>query len=133
MSPRLPSTPWPEPEDGETPAPRIVRHFTLTSGRARTTVEIPLEATLRRLSVVEEGRAAPAAGGIPERILEACDTKSLADLSSELEMGIGVLRVLVGDLVEHGHIRIQSTITTDSSIDERRDLIERTLRGLRSL
>ena len=67
------------------------------------------------------------------RILEVCDTTSLAEVSANLAMPIGVVRVLVGDLVEQGHLRIQATITDDSSFDERRDLIERTLRGLRSL
>jgi hypothetical protein len=125
----LPETPWPEPED-EATAPRVVRHFTLTAGRAHTDVEIPLEATIRRLSLVDE---TPTPGGVHLRILEMCDTKSLAEVSANLSMPIGVVRVLVGDLVEQGHLRIQATITDDSSFDERRDLIERTLRGLRSL
>jgi hypothetical protein len=133
MTKRLPSKSWPEPEDHDNSAPRPVRHFTLTGGRASANVEIPLEATLRSLSLVGEPHSMPLPGTIQARILEGCDTKSLADLSSMLEMGVGVLRVLVGDLVEQGQIRIQSTITTDSSVDERRDLIERTLRGLRSL
>jgi hypothetical protein len=128
MSP-LPQSPWPDPED-ETPAPRVVRHFTLTAGRAHTEVEIPFEATIRRLSLVD---GTPAPGGVHARVLEVCDTKSLAEVSAALSMPIGVTRVLVGDLVQQGHLRVQATITDDSSFDERRDLIERTLRGLRSL
>jgi hypothetical protein len=128
MSP-LPQSSWPEPGE-DAPAPRVVRHFTLTSGRAHTNVEIPLEATIRRLSLVD---GTPLPGGVHGRILEVCDTTSLAEVSANLSMPIGVVRVLVGDLVEQGHLRIQATITDDSSYDERRDLIERTLRGLRSL
>ena len=37
-----------------------------------------------------------------------------------------------GDLVEQGLVRVQATITENSSKDERIELIERTLRGLRS-
>jgi hypothetical protein len=125
----LPESSWPEPGE-DAPAPRVVRHFTLTAGRAHTDVEIPLEATIRRLSLVD---GTPAPGGVHARVLDVCDTKSLAEVSALLSMPIGVARVLVGDLVEQGHLRIQTTITDDSSIDERRDLIERTLRGLRSL
>jgi hypothetical protein len=125
----LPETPWPEPEDEAAP-PRVVRHFTLTAGRAHTDVEIPFEATIRRMSLVD---GSPAPVGVHLRILDMCDTKSLAEVSANLSMPIGVVRVLVGDLVEQGHLRIQATITDDSSFDERRDLIERTLRGLRSL
>ena len=62
-----------------------------------------------------------------------CSTRSLAEVSALLSMPIGVVRVLVGDLVQQGHLRVQATITDESSVDERRDLIERTLRGLRSL
>ena len=36
------------------------------------------------------------------------------------------------NLVEHGFIRVQATITENSSKDERIELIERTLRGLRT-
>jgi hypothetical protein len=128
MSP-LPRSSWPEPGD-DTPAPRVVRHFTLTAGRTHTDVEIPLEATIRRLSLVD---ATPAPGGVHGRVLEVCDSTSLAEVSAHLSIPIGVVRVLVGDLVEQGHLRVQATITTDSTLDERRELIERTLRGLRSL
>jgi hypothetical protein len=48
-------------------------------------------------------------------------------------MPIGVVRVLLGDLVEQGYVRVQATLSADSSHDERRELIERTLRGLRTL
>jgi hypothetical protein len=47
-------------------------------------------------------------------------------------MPIGVVRVLLGDLVEQGHVGVQATLTDSSSRDERLDLIERTLRGLRA-
>ena len=40
--------------------------------------------------------------------------------------------VLLGDLIEQGLIRIQATITDNTSTDERLELIERTLRGLRN-
>ena len=80
----------------------------------------------------------PSAAGIrPEGaiglILEVCDARSVAEVSALVKMPIGVVRVLLGDLVERGHVRVQATMTEDSSFDERRDLIERTLRGLRAL
>jgi len=124
----LPESGLPEPDDA--PAPRVVRHFTLTAGRAHTEVDLPLEATIRRMSIVDD---TPVPGGVHGRILDLCDTKSLAEVSAAMSMPIGVVRVLVGDLVQQGHVRVQATITEDTSFDERRDLIERTLRGLRSL
>ena len=47
-------------------------------------------------------------------------------------MPIGVVRVLLSDLVEQGLVQVQATITESSSNDERIELIERTLRGLRT-
>ena len=40
--------------------------------------------------------------------------------------------LLLGDLVEQGFVLVQATITESSSNDERLELIERTLRGLRN-
>jgi hypothetical protein len=41
--------------------------------------------------------------------------------------------VLVGDLVTSGYLQVQATLTERSTRDERRELIGRTLRGLRAL
>ena len=126
----LPTQPW-EPEDA--PTARAVRPYTLTGGRTAPRVELPVEATLRR-SETADG-ADPAAGldaGLT-RILGVCDRRSVAEVSALVSMPIGVTRVLLGDLIEQGRVRVQATLTHDSSDDERRELIERTLRGLRTL
>ncbi|MEP9365311.1 DUF742 domain-containing protein [Nocardioides sp. CN2-186] len=104
-----------------------VRPFTLTAGRTTPQVDLPIEATLRRL-----GSADPVDGPLSQ-VLEVCDRRSVAEVSAWLAMPIGVVRVLVADLVEMGHVRVQATLQDDSSLDERRELIERTLRGLRTL
>ncbi|GAA1479287.1 DUF742 domain-containing protein [Nocardioides aestuarii] len=115
-------------EDVETRAPRLVRSYTLTAGRTKTDVDLPVEATLRRQGFDDEGGETPR-----QRILRVCDSKSVAEVSALVKMPIGVVRVLLGDLVEEGLVRVQATLTDSSSTDERRDLIERTLRGLRAL
>ena len=107
---------------------RFVRPYTITAGRTRGTVDLPMEATLRRQSDSEGVRLTAAA----LQILELCDTKSVAEVSALASMPIGVVRVLLSDLVEHGLVRVQATLTEDSSRDERIELIERTLRGLRT-
>lgn len=122
----------PEParswQDDDAPVARSVRAYTLTAGRTRPRVDLPVEATLRRERPDEE-----TLDGHIGRILEVCDTRSVAEVSALVSMPIGVVRVLLSDLVELGHVRVQATLTEDSSFDERRDLIERTLRGLRTL
>ena len=41
--------------------------------------------------------------------------------------------VLIGDLVTQGYLRVHTTLGDSTTIDERRELIGRTLRGLRAL
>jgi hypothetical protein len=123
----LPTQPW-TPDD-DAPVARVVRPYTLTGGRTAPKVELPVEATLRR----EGDRTSEPADTNLARILEVCDKRSVAEVSAHMHMPIGVIRVLLGDLIEQGHVRVQATLTEDSSQDERRELIERTLRGLRTL
>jgi hypothetical protein len=113
---------------GDSSAVRV-RPFTLTSGRTTPRVDLPFEATLRRLGSASAG---PVESHLT-RILEVCDKRSVAEVSALVSMPIGVVRVLLADLVELGKVRVQTTIQQDSSLDERRELIERTLRGLRTL
>ena len=61
------------------------------------------------------------------------DRPSIAEISAYAGLPIGVVRVLVGDLVESGHLRVHNTLTDRSTATERRRLIERTLSGLRAL
>jgi len=118
----------PRDVDRDPPAPRLVRSYTLTAGRTRAAVELPLEATLRRQGNDSEGGTTPR-----QRILRVCDTLSVAEVSALVSMPIGVVRVLLGDLVIEGRVRVQATLNDTSSSDERRELIERTLSGLRAL
>ncbi len=111
------------------PAPaRLVRSYTITSGRTRATVDLPLEATLR----VPPRDAGLALSATAVQILDVGDKRSVAEVSALISLPIGVVRVLLSDLVEQGLVRVQATITESSSKDERLELIERTLRGLRS-
>ncbi len=111
------------------PAARFVRPYTFTAGRTEATVHLPLEATLRRQPSASAGNQL-SAGAL--QVLEACDTRSVAEVSALVSMPIGVVRVLLGDLMEQGLVQVQATITESSSKDERIELIERTLRGLRT-
>ena len=120
-------TPPDEPED-EVYRPRLIRSYTITSGRTTAAVELPMEATLR----LQAGVSGPVLSPPSAQVLEVCDRRSVAEVSALTKMPIGVVRVLLGDLIEQGLIRIQATITEKTSTDERLELIERTLRGLRN-
>jgi hypothetical protein len=112
------------------PAARIVRPYSLTAGRTRPIVDLPIEATLRLdTSATRRGWGDDLQG----RIVNVCDSRSVAEVSALLFSPIGVVRVLLGDLVQQGFVHVQATITENSTDDERYDLLERTLRGLRAL
>ena len=120
-------TPPHEPEE-EAYRPRLIRSYTITAGRTATTVDLAMEATLR----LQAGAEAPVLTPSAAQVLEVCDRRSVAEVSALTKMPIGVTRVLLGDLIEQGLVRIQATITDSTSTDERLELIERTLRGLRN-
>ncbi|WP_264992403.1 DUF742 domain-containing protein, partial [Mycobacterium montefiorense] len=68
------------------------------------------------------------------KIIALCvRSPSVAEISARLNLPVGVTRVLVGDLVLSGHLRVHRTLTEQSTRDERHDLIGRTLRGLKAL
>ena len=119
----------PSRRDDAAPAARFVRPYTITAGRTEATVRLPLEATLRRQPL--PGTGGDLSSGALQ-VLDACDTRSVAEVSALVAMPIGVVRVLLSDLIEQGLVQVQTTITDGSSKDERIELIERTLRGLRT-
>jgi hypothetical protein len=112
------------------PAARIVRPYALTAGRTRAAVDLPLEATLR----LDPSATRRAWGDdVKGKIVRVLDCRSVAEVSALVRRPIGVVRVLLGDLVQQGYVHVQATLTENSTDDERYDLLERTLRGLRAL
>ena len=116
----------------ESAGPRLVRPYALTSGRTESVVDLPIEATL---DVQPSARTTTwPEGDLSGRIIELCGAaQSVAEVSAKLHIPLGVARVLIGDLVAAGHLKPRATITENASTDERRELIERTLSGLRAL
>jgi hypothetical protein len=110
----------------------LVRPYTLTAGRTNTRVDLPLEAPIRTL---EFGPAPRWPGNdVRAKILGlGLDSPSVAEIAARLSLPLGVARVLIGDLVMQGYLRVHTTIGESTSTDERRELIGRTLRGLRAL
>lgn len=123
-----------QPLDPEPPPPeaRLVRPYTLTAGRTKAEVDIPLEAPVQALQSATFLRWPR--GDVRGRIVQLCrKSPSVAEISARLDLPLGVARVLVGDLVTSGYLRVNRTLTDRSTGDERRELIGRTLRGLRAL
>lgn len=107
---------------------RFVRPYTLTAGRTKATVDLPLEATLVRLAVSDDLDLSTGA----RQVLETCNGRSVAEVASLASIPIGVVRVLLSDLVDQGSVQVQQTLTESSPVHDRIALIERTLSALRT-
>ena len=120
----------------DTPAtsdkPKLVRPYTLTAGRTNSSVVLPLEASIEVLESARSHQWLP--NDVRGEIVRLCATRpSVAEIAARLSLPLGVARVLVGDLVTAGHLRVLHTLDNASTLEERRELIGRTLRGLRAL
>jgi hypothetical protein len=110
----------------------LVRPYTLTAGRTDTSVDLPLEAPVQTLQAAVAHKWPP--DDMRDKIIQLCiESPSVAEISALLDLPLGVARVLVGDLVMSGYLRVHRTLTDHSTRDERRELIGRTLRGLKAL
>ncbi|KGN39174.1 hypothetical protein N803_01340 [Knoellia subterranea KCTC 19937] len=111
----------------------MVRPYALTLGRTRSSVNLPVEVMIQQLPLAR--RAQWAGHDQNARIIEACEERtSVAEIAAAVGLPLGVVRVLLGDLIEQGYLEVAAVVLSDSStLTERKDLIERTLRGLRAI
>ena len=110
----------------------LVRPYILTSGRTQSRVRLPFEAPIKTRA---PGPAPRWPGSdVRAKILRlATASPSVAEIAARLSLPLGVARVLIGDLVTQGYVVVHDTLDETSTADERRELIGRTLRGLRAL
>jgi peroxiredoxin Q/BCP len=113
--------------------PSLVRPYTLTAGRTGSGAELALEAPVEALDTT----AKPPRwrrNDVRGQILTSCaQSPSVAEIASRLSLPLGATRFLVDDLVTQGYLRVRAPLGDSMTIDERRELISRTLRGLRAL
>jgi uncharacterized protein DUF742 len=110
----------------------VVRLYALTQGRTRPAVDTSLD--LIDVVVATDGQGVDTFRPGPEhrRILGLCRRPiSVADLASDIDLPIGVARVLLGDLCYQGLIRIYRPAPRGSITDEQ--LLRRVLDGLHAL
>lgn len=118
---------------GDAEAGALVRPFYLTRGR--TQGRLALDALVCRPSGGAEARA-PESGGDGTaleaehaRILALCDEPlAVAELAGRLRLPLGVVRVLLDDLVETGHLDVA---LDRALLDD--DLLDRLIRGVERL
>jgi peroxiredoxin Q/BCP len=118
----------------ETPRrPSLVRPYALTAGRTDADVELPLEVPVQAVATTAKPPRWPK-NDVRGQILACCvHSRSVAEIAAALSLPLGATRYLVGDLVTQGYLRVNATPGDSMSIEERRELLTRTLRGLRAL
>ncbi|MGR6317050.1 DUF742 domain-containing protein [Micromonospora soli] len=108
----------------------VARPYTVTGGRIA-----PDHGQLDLISLVVARRAIPAGAQLfPEqvRIVERCQRPlSVAEVAAELDLPLGTVRVLLGDLLGAGLIELHEPPTL-SGVPSR-ELLEALLAGLRTL
>jgi peroxiredoxin Q/BCP len=119
-----------EPETADEPS--LVRPYRLTAGRTDSDVELPLDAPVETLNITAKPRWPR--NDVRGQILTCCERSlSVAEIAAQLSLPLGATRFLVGDLVTQGYLRVHATPGDSMTIAERRELIQRTLSGLRAL
>jgi hypothetical protein len=112
----------------------VVRPYALTGGRT-----VPVgDALLDLISIVAASGPAPVSAGAlalgPEhrKLLELCQQPvTVADVTADIDLPLGVVRVLLADLIADGLIAVQQRRAPVPQA--RRDLLQEVLDGLRSL
>ena len=110
----------------------VVRLYALTQGRTRPAGESSLDLIDVVMATNLEATDGFRPGPEHRRMLRLCHRPvPIADLASETDLPIGVVRVLLGDLSEHGLIRVYKPAERGSTNDER--LLRKVLDGLHAL
>jgi hypothetical protein len=118
-------------EDYQGSRAALARPYSWTEGRTEPSVELAIEA---QVQATAEGQAAQFTPTSPLwMVMRLCAERcSIAEVAAHLSLPLGVAKVLVADLVAEGLVVVQATLSDDATVDERRELIERVLSGLRA-
>jgi Protein of unknown function (DUF742) len=118
-------------QEPERPEPRLVRPYALTGGRARNLwTDLPIEALL---AASPSSTAQLALSPEQRTITQLCRQRfqSVAEISALLKLPLGVVRVLVGEMVDRGVLELYQPRHQAEHPD--RALLERVLDGLRRI
>ncbi|GAA0597468.1 DUF742 domain-containing protein [Streptomyces crystallinus] len=129
----------PQPTGGrwyDADAGPLVRPYAMTGGRTE-----PATGGVRLDFIALVSMAADAPGPAEESLLgpehrsllALCrtETQSVAELAADSDLPVGVVRVLVGDLLEAGHITVHRPVPPSQLPDEK--ILREVIDGLRAL
>ncbi|WP_037577569.1 DUF742 domain-containing protein [Phaeacidiphilus oryzae] len=117
----------------------LVRLFALTRGRTRPDAREAFDLIALVVADSAYGGAGSPYGSEPglapehRRILDRCreDPASVAEIAAHSDLPVGVVRVLLGDLLDLGLIRVSRPVPPAQLPDER--LLREVINGLRAL
>ncbi|MEV6024777.1 DUF742 domain-containing protein [Streptomyces sp. NPDC052036] len=126
-----PGSQWYDHEAGP-----LVRPYAVTGGRTRpgpTGVAFDLIALVSLETGAPDGADDTSLGPEHRALLDLCriETQSVAELAAEADLPVGVIRVLVGDLLEMGRVRVNRPVPPAQLPDER--VLREVIAGLRAL
>ncbi|MGW7541953.1 DUF742 domain-containing protein [Streptomyces sp. NPDC054770] len=120
------------PPHGEDP---LVRTYVVTDGRSHATRNHFDVITLITLSSADAHLGRAHLNHEQNAILDALahSARSVAELGALLRLPVSVVRILLSDLMETGHIGTRQRITDAPAPAEHRSLLEAVLHGLQQL
>ncbi|WP_093716341.1 DUF742 domain-containing protein [Actinacidiphila alni] len=116
----------------------VVRPYAMTRGRTSSAAEMKIDLIALVITEAEPGDDGGAQDDhslSPEHldIVERCQHQavSVAELASDLDLPVGVVRVLVGDLLEGAHVQLHQPVPPAELVDE--SILREVINGLRAL
>jgi hypothetical protein len=108
----------------------LVRPFLATAGRTRSSVgSLRYETLVQATDVSGADLRFEAA-----RLFSLCSTAmAIAEIAARLHIPIGSAKVIVGDLIDSGHLAAHETIDTTAYDSSGIDLMSRIIEGVRNL
>ncbi len=115
------------------PDDQIVRSFVVTDGRT----EGPIDDLHLDTTVEVTGATGADLQFEPAALLQRCGRRiTVSQLATALDLPIGTTKVLVGDLVTSGHLRIRKVgghPTAESDYGQQTEMIDRLITGVKRL
>jgi peroxiredoxin Q/BCP len=120
-------------ENHEVPHVRQKRPHPQVANRIDSGIDLAPEAPVETLNTTAKSPRWPK-NDVRGQILRWCvQSTTVAEIAARLSLPLGATRFLVDDLVTQGYLRVRAPHGDSMTIDERRELIQRTLVGLRAL
>ncbi|MGW5443966.1 DUF742 domain-containing protein [Streptomyces asiaticus] len=122
---------WDTEHDGSQGPASLVRAYSWTGGRTRSDHHFEVETLVTTTELGHRSMDTLQADHRP--VIALCqEPRSVAEVAAMLSVPLGVAKVLLGDMAEHGLITVHRTASTEGDVPDV-SLMERVLVGLRRI